>query len=142
MMISQVGDNTFTSHQCLDASGRSLGQASKACSLQKNLHHVLFLEFLAKSGITQKRKPFEQKPSVCVCVWSFHKLFRHVKLLCCSSGRDHVHLRPAAVAAESVLVVDVGVVDHAIVSEVDASSRGHLRNSRTVSNSETVVKAL
>jgi len=55
--------------------------------------------------------------------------------MCGVAGHDHVHLQPAAVAAESVseAVVVVAVTDHAaaVVSEVDASSRRLQRSSHS-----------
>ena len=50
--------------------------------------------------------------------------------MCYVTGRDHVHLRPVVAAAGSVLEAVVGV-DHAVVSEVDDSSRGLQRASHT-----------
>jgi len=54
-------------------------------------------------------------------------------VMCGVAGHDHVHLQPAAVAAESVSEAVVAVTDHAaaVVSEVDASSRRLQRSSHS-----------
>jgi len=60
-----------------------------------------------------------------------------MRLLCCETGQDHGHLRPAAAAAENVseaVVAVVDVIDHAVVNELAASS---CRDSQLETQSET-----